>query len=349
MEILDTFYGLKNFVKGDINGYELSDIDPSIDEVKVNSGNRGQSVIYLDFEREDNLFNLMGLDENDAWFLKVINNPYNDYEMIDYYTVKENFLEGYDVFVSFDEDNVDKLRQISRLIYNKNFNLDDEEFRKGLAYKLYDNFNFITKGILNDFHTEKNSEMINTARDGINQEVNNYFKKFDFELISDDRIKTTVGNLIMWYIRTNSFHLPIKGLLKKIFDENPGNLGGWYENSYEYQDSDNFDDVSFNKAVSWNLDKILDSITDDFEREGFDLDSYLKMTERILKKFIFERWYPLPKKPKEIRFKVIGFDKNPNKIEVKLQKAMKERSLKLSEENFYNLLYQPTLFSFDEI
>jgi hypothetical protein len=28
---------------------------------------------------------------------------------------------------------------------------------------------------------------------------------------------------------------------------------------------------------------------------------------------------------------------------------MKGRDLKLSEENFYNLLYQPTLFSFDEI
>ena len=73
------------------------------------------------------------------------------------------------------------------------------------------------------------------------------------------------------------------------------------------------------------------------------------MVDRIVKKYGSEKWHNLPKKPKEVRFKVTGFDKNPNKIEVKLQKGLKERSLKLSEENFYNLLYQPTLFNFDDI
>jgi hypothetical protein len=34
---------------------------------------------------------------------------------------------------------------------------------------------------------------------------------------------------------------------------------------------------------------------------------------------------------------------------VKLSKALKQRQLKLSEENFYNLLYQPTLFNLEEI
>jgi hypothetical protein len=72
------------------------------------------------------------------------------------------------------------------------------------------------------------------------------------------------------------------------------------------------------------------------------------MTERILKKYNFERWYTLPKK-KDVRFRIEGFEKNPNRIHVRLSKDMKGRDLKLSEENFYNLLYQPTLFSFDEI
>jgi hypothetical protein len=37
------------------------------------------------------------------------------------------------------------------------------------------------------------------------------------------------------------------------------------------------------------------------------------------------------------------------KVVVYLQKGLKAKTLKLSEENFYNLLYQPTLFNLDEI
>ncbi len=150
MEILDTFFALKNFVKGNISGYDLTDMDPNIRDVRVNSSNLRQSVIYLDFGDEDKFFELMEMDENDVWFLKNINSHYSDYEMIDWYTVKENFLEGYDVFVSFDEDNLEKLEQISKLIYNRNFNLDDDEFRKGLAHKMYDNFNHPTQDILKE-------------------------------------------------------------------------------------------------------------------------------------------------------------------------------------------------------
>ena len=62
MEILDTFFALKNFVKGNISGYELTDIDPNIRDVRVNSSNLGQSVIYLDFDDEEKFFKLMEME-----------------------------------------------------------------------------------------------------------------------------------------------------------------------------------------------------------------------------------------------------------------------------------------------
>jgi hypothetical protein len=37
------------------------------------------------------------------------------------------------------------------------------------------------------------------------------------------------------------------------------------------------------------------------------------------------------------------------KISVFLQKGLKQKMVSLSEQNFYNLLYQPSLFSLDEI
>lgn len=349
MEPLDSFYGIKDFIKGKINAYQLQDIDPNIERVRTNTQNLAQSEITIEFDDDVKFFDLFDISENDVWFMKMINSYYSDYEFLDYYSVKEDFLNGYTIFGHFDEENIEKLEQINRLIYGKKFDLEDEDFRKGLANKMFDAFNFPTQDILNDYQSEKNTEMSQVARKSINQEVDDYFKTFDFEFIPYDGLKTTAANLVMWYIRTNSVHLTIEELLKKIFDTNRGNLGGWHDNSYEFQNDEYFDNESFNRTVSRNLDKILESIEDDFEWEGFDLNSYLQMVDRITKKYDFERWYNLPKKPQDVRFQIVAFYKNPNKIEVKLSKGLKQRSLKLSEENFYNLLYQPTLFNFEEI
>jgi hypothetical protein len=54
-------------------------------------------------------------------------------------------------------------------------------------------------------------------------------------------------------------------------------------------------------------------------------------------------------KNKDVDFKIEGYEMNPTKIMVKLRKGMKMRGLKLTEENFYHLLYQPTLFNLEEI
>ena len=349
MEPLDSFYGLKNFANGKISAYELQDVDPLIERVRTNSQNLAQSELTIEFDDDVKFFNLFDISDDDVWFIKMINSYYSDYEFIDYYTVKEDFLQGYIIFGYFDDENIEKLREVNKLIYGRKFDLQDEDFRKGLANKMFDAFNFPTQNILHDYQTEKNREMIQVAQKSINKEINDYFKEFDFEFIPYDGLKTTAANLIMWYIRTNSVHLPIEELLKKVFETSRTDIGGWHEYSYDYQNDEYFDNESFNRTVSRSLDEILEKIEDNYEREGFDLKSYIDMVDRIVKKYGSERWHNLPKKPKEVRFKVIGFDKNPNKIEVKLQKGLKERSLKLSEENFYNLLYQPTLFNFDDI
>jgi hypothetical protein len=72
------------------------------------------------------------------------------------------------------------------------------------------------------------------------------------------------------------------------------------------------------------------------------------MVNRVSKKFEVGKWHNLPKK-KDVRFYIENFEKNPNKVIIKLSKALQQRSLKLSEENFYHLLYQPTLFNLEEI
>ena len=72
------------------------------------------------------------------------------------------------------------------------------------------------------------------------------------------------------------------------------------------------------------------------------------MVSRVSKKFEIGICHNLPKK-KDVRFYIENFEMNPNKVIVKLSKAQKQRVLKLTEDNFYHLLYQPTLFNLEEI
>jgi hypothetical protein len=337
---------LKGYVKGNISRYELEDSDPDIYHVREDRSNLGQSVIKLGFN-DDKFWKNVGLHEDDVWFMKMINSHYSDYEFMDSYSVKEDFTNGYTIFYELNEDNIEKLKRISRYIFPKKFDLENEEFRSEFAQKLLTSFKRETEDILDDYQSEKNREMSHVAQKSIQKELDDYFNEFGFTYIPDDEFTTTVANLMMWYIRENAVHEPITKLLPKIFSSSRVSIGGWQENSYEYQDSKEFDSVSFNNYVERKLDEIIEKIEEGYDGD-FKIQDYLDMVERVSKKFEVGKWYNLPKK-KDVRFYIENFEMNPDKIIVKLSKALQQRSLKLSEENFYHLLYQPTLFNLEEI
>jgi hypothetical protein len=346
MASYDTFMALKGYVKGKIQKWELEDSDSDIYHVREDRSNLGQSVIILGFN-DDKFWKNVGLHEDDVWFMKMINSHYSDYEFMDTYSVKDDFSNGYTIFYELNEDNIEKLKLISRYIFPKKFDLENEEFRSEFAQKLLSSFKRETEDILDDYQSEKNREMSNVAQKSIQKELNNYFNDFGFTYIPDDEFTTTVANLMMWYIRENAVHEPISKLLPKIFSSSRLSVGGWQENSYEYQDSKEFDSVSFNNYSGRKLDEIIEKIEEGYDGD-FKIQDYLEMVERVSKKFEVGKWYNLPKK-KDVRFYIENFEMNPNKIIVKLSKAFQQRSLKLSEENFYHLLYQPTLFNLEEI
>jgi hypothetical protein len=337
---------LKGYVKGNISRYELEDSDPDIYHVREDRSNLGQSVIKLGFN-DDKFWKNVGLHEDDVWFMKMINSHYSDYEFMDSYSVKEDFSNGYTIFYELNEDNIEKLKRISRYIFPKKFDLENEEFRSKFAEKLLSSFKRETQDILDDYQSEKNREMSHVAQKSIQKELNDYFNEFGFTYMPDDEFTTTVANLIMWYIRENAVHEPIEKLLPKIFSSSKMSIGGWQENSYEYQNSEEFDSVSFNNYVERKLDEIIERIEDGADSD-FDVKDYVAMVDRISKKIEVGKWHNLPKK-KDVRFYIENFEMNPNKVIVKLSKALQQRTLKLSEENFYHLLYQPTLFNLEEI
>ena len=346
MASYDTFMALKDYSRGKIQKWELVDSDPDIYHVGEDRSNRGQSTIKLGFN-DDKFWGRVGLNDDDVWFMNAINSPYSDYEFIDSYSIKEDFRNGYSIFHELNEDNIEKLKQISRYIFPKKFDLENDEFKSGLSEKLLSSFKNETQDILDDYQSEKNREMTQVAQESIEKELTNYFNDFGFTYVAGDEFTTTVANLVMWYIKENMVHVPIAELLPKIFQTNKIDVGGWQENSYEYQDAEKFDSDSFNNYVGRKLDDIIEKIEDGYD-DNANIQEYIDMVDRLSRKFQLNKWFNLPKK-REVRFAIENFEMNPNKVVVRLQKDLKQRTLKLSEENFYHLLYQPTLFNLEEI
>jgi hypothetical protein len=347
MAALDTFIALRDYIKGKIDSYDLKESDDLIYRIKENQQNRGQSGVVISFNNEEEFLKFLGLHEDDIWFYQVINSPYNDYEFMDSYSVKEDFENGWGLYFSLDDENKEKLADISRIILPMKVNFEDEKFRNKLSEKLLINFKDDTEDILDDFQLERNREMSIVARESIEKELKEYLNKFDFDNVGDDGFTTTVADLIMLYVKENAIHLSLKELIKKI-SEDSSVPGGWHENTYEYQDDTKFDKESFNNYTSSKLDKILEKLED--SEEGVTIQDYTEMTQRITKKFEQDKYYNLPKDlKKETRFKIDGFLYPAMKVVVTLSKGMKQRKVKLSEDNFYNLLYQPSLFNLDEI
>lgn len=342
---------LRNFSKGKIDYRELEDSDDSILKVKP-SDPPGQSTIVIDFDKDENFFKALDISEDDRWFLSAINSYYNEYDFMDSYQIEQDFKEGYIIYGELNEENNKKLKEIAELILpEEEFNLDNDDYRVKLSETLLSLFDSEMDWILGDYHTEKNSEMLQTARTSVEKEINEFLESIGFIFYREyDQIATTPANLLMWSARLQLPKIDAISLFNQIIEyTGTGRLGGWAENSYEYQDHDNFDSNAFNNTAERQFDKILEKLEDDENSGGEKIKEFLGFRNRIVKKFGINKWNKLPS-DKNVGFKVEGFDREEMKVIIMIEKQYKGmRRLKLSEENFNNLLYSPQLFDLFEV
>ena len=332
---------LRDFVRGKVSSGDLEDSDDAILNVKVGDP-LGQSIITIDFGSDEKVYNSMDLSDDDIWFLNAMNSYYSDYNFIDSYQIESDFKDGYTVYQDLDKENREKIKQIASIIIpNKEYDMDGEDYRIELSKTLLDLFPKQMDYILGEYHSEKENEMQTTAKEGISKEMENFFESIGFSVKRQyDELNTTAANLLMWAARLNIQKIDAISLFNRIVEFNgTGRLGGWYENTYEFQDDKNFDSISFNRRASNELDDIIEKMESDN-----NIQDFLDFRRRIESKYKMNTWYALPK-DKEIKFKIFGFHRETMKVDVQITANFKgSKSFSLSEQGFQNLLYQPELF-----
>ena len=199
--------------------------------------------------------------------------------------------------------------------------------------------------IINSYVDECNDSATENAQKQIRKEIDDYLESMGFSVYNEyDEISSTVINLMMKSAILNIPTTDLKSLFNQIVEKNNMNLGYWAENSYEYDDKRYFNTELFNDVVERKFNDILESLENSAEEEGNPISKFIEFRNRIINKFDLKKWYTLPK-DNEIKFNITGFDREELKVLVTIQNLKKGYNrLSLSEENFYNFLYQPQLF-----
>jgi translation initiation factor IF-1 len=159
-----------------------------------------------------------------------------------------------------------------------------------------------------------------------------------------------LADLFSEALQLNLFNSSAQEMVTKIISNKLGsNVGGWYENNYEFRDDSKFDKESFNRTVENQFEKIIEKMEEENETE-YTIKDYVEFRNRVLNKFKMKTWYETPK-DKEILFLIKEF--NPENMTIIL--TVKDRGtqllkdIKLDEENFQQFLYQPSLFKLEDM
>lgn len=345
-EILSTnlIMTLRNFAKGKIGEDDLYGLDDKIYDIDVNNP-LGQTIITFRFDDEKEFLESIGLDEQDIWFYQALFS-YNGYEFQDSYQIEQDFKEGYNVYYELNEENKELLKNIANIILpEKDYNIENEEYRAELSNLLLDLFPTEIDRILSDYEVEKEHEMNTVAKMSIKKEFDEPLKNDGITFnYNQDEVSISVANLLMNSIKLGLWNETAEEALIRIIQESIGsNPGGWYEQTYEYQDDEYFDRESFNREVDRQFNKIVEKLEEENE-EFYTAKDYVDFRNRITSKFKPKTWYENPK-DKNILFYIesISFPNMSVNLNIKDKEKGLFKKLELSEENFTNFLYQYSL------
>lgn len=340
----EIYRALVNISNGeDYDGYELGRIDNLISGFRFNKNNPGKSMISLTFDSNKDYLELFSKDlsSDDIWTADSVFSDYGgNYEFFDSYRAEEDWYEGY-VFSSFNDENIDKVKNILKRISPKYWKLETSEDSQNAAKFLYSTYNREIDYIISDYGNEVDTAMGNSVKRDVTSELSD--KLIDFGIIEKSfmyKYYTTVKVLLNLYKRNNDKNLNLYDTLKKVVSENISVNGEFMESSYNYRSSD-FDDESFNRSVGYSLDKIIDKLGEDSEN-----NEYYEIVSQILDEYDIDKWYSLAKdKNKNFAIEEISPETLKIRIRIHDKKTSQVERRSLSLEEFNNFIHNYELFT----
>jgi hypothetical protein len=347
----DLVLAIRKFIRGKISVNELYNTDEYIENIRVKSP-LSESQITINLGNKQNFLNKINLDVDDAWFRGVILNSYEGWNFVDQYTIDEDFKEGYIFEYDLNEENLETLKDIAITILPQDkFDIENDEYRRKLHKMLLVLFPREIDYILGDYAAEKDNEMNAAAREAIKSEFDDKLEELNINLDNDMSEATiTLSELFHQTVRLNLYTSNSQEIITQIIYRALGpNVGGWYENTYEFTDESKFDKESFNRYVAHNFEKILEKLEEESESEH-TIKDYVEMARRILSKFKMSVWYGTPKN-KDIMFSIRGLSSEDMTIEIDLKDEGTNKiiSTTMTEEGFNKFLYQPSLFNLEDM
>lgn len=341
---MDTLVALKKFIRGDVSKDDLYNVDDTIYYIETKQP-LGQSIITVKFDSEKEFLDLIDIDEQDSWFMTALNS-YDGYEFMDSYQIEQDFKDGYNVYYELNDENKETLKSIAQTILpEKEFNIQDEEYRSELSNTLLELFPNEIGYILGDYQSEKDYEMNTVAKETIKKEFNDPLDEIGVKLNYDmDEVEVVIGDLYVNALQSNMYGSNTKEMVIKLIQNGIGDSpGGWYENSYEFQDDNYFDIKSFNNEVERQFEKIIEKLEEQSD-EFYTIKDYVEFKNRITSKYKLKTWYQSPK-DENIKFMINSLEWTSMTIKMMVNDSRSPygKNIDLDEEGFNNFLYQYSL------
>lgn len=283
------FMRILNIRKGNLDPNTVEFDDPYIDEVDKN-------YVYFEFNTYEDFFEYMTTyDNSDATDINLAYNYSRNYYELDWYTVEEDWNEGY-ILSSLNNDNENRVEEIIKLISPQSLSIEDSWVKsKKFSTILKTTFQNESEKLMDAYHESKQESINDGIEKHINELVDTMFKIMNITRDNNywsrsrssntfDYFKMPISSLSVMYARYGNFNAKIKDVIKYHAESNDRQfMSSPMEDIYNYENRDLFDE-NFNFYAKSIFEKMIEILKDE---EMFSPD-YLKIFNYINDKYEFD-------------------------------------------------------------
>lgn len=337
---MGAYFALKAIASGipPRTDWTMEHADEIIGKFRYIEKNPRNSIVTLQFDSIDDYFKTFEMSDDSLWVIRVILDSYgNGFEFTDtsddYYWQEGILLTNY-----LNDSNKEKINEILKYI-SPGLELSTNDSENIPIVKIFDQFYPELGDTMNyEYHNLENISRNEAVKKELKEEFCDIYEKYNiFRKSCYYRYDTPVWNLIKLYENNNAKDLSLYELIKLIGHK--FSVGDYYDSIYETYGED-FDDESYQRDISYVLDKILDKI----EENNVIFQEIRSLYNEISKKYKFNRWYDFPADPNK-QFSIEKIDIETGKLLVNMYgKNFPSGKRKMSLEDFYQTIHNPSLF-----